>query len=107
MQITLIRLNIVFNTLVSQMKYSGSFITKEKVMINAEKVYENALRPLIGKLTYVGSDKYYHVYHSKTYGILKMSKLVFEESHRFPNTVKLLSKHPLFIGEYYDSFCLY
>lgn len=71
------------------------------------KEYEDALKPLIGEITYVGSNRDYHIYTSKKYGTIKMSKrvnwvkrsLVFEESDRFPKTVEYLSKHPLFIGE--------
>lgn len=71
------------------------------------KEYEDALKPLIGEITCVGSNRDYHIYTSKKYGTIKMSKrvnwvkrsLVFEESDRFPKTAEYLSKHPLFIGE--------
>lgn len=69
------------------------------------KKFEDALNPLLGELVYTGSDKFYDIYRTEKYGVIRISKetniigkrtLILDEGEKFPKTKDYLSDHPLF-----------
>lgn len=69
------------------------------------KKFVDALNPLLGELVYTGSDKFYDIYRTEKYGVVRISKetniigkrtLILDEGGKFPRTKDYLSDHPLF-----------
>lgn len=69
------------------------------------KKFEDALSSILGELVYTGSDKFYDIYRTEKYGVVRISKetniigkrtLILDEGDKFPRTKDYLSDHPLF-----------
>lgn len=69
------------------------------------KKFEDALSSILGELVYTGSDKFYDIYRTEKYGVVRISKetniigkrtLILDEGEKFPKTKDYLSDHPLF-----------
>lgn len=69
------------------------------------KKFEDALSSILGELVYTGSDKFYDIYRTEKYGVVRISKetniigkrtLILDEGEKFPKTKDFLSDHPLF-----------
>lgn len=69
------------------------------------KKFEDALSSILGELVYTGSNKFYDIYRTEKYGVVRISKetniigkrtLILDEGEKFPKTKDYLSDHPLF-----------
>lgn len=69
------------------------------------KKFVDALSSILGELVYTGSDKFYDIYRTEKYGVVRISKetniigkrtLILDEGEKFPRTKDYLSDHPLF-----------